>query len=175
MCSVCLDCLWHIWCEWWRCPRDPDPRVRVKLKIRQSEMYCYHAKMSLPFMWSSGVSNLDLSSLFILTAVHRRPRFMVLEILCLLQVYSGVSKKGFTQPRTLARQDIVLTTYETLRKELDYVDLPHSNSKCSIRDTTTCTCLHVWCTMLLSVLLFRNCLVQNLLRFYFPINIYNKM
>ncbi len=94
-------------------------------------------------MWSSGVSNLDLSSLFILTAVHRRPRFMVLEILCLLQVYSGVSKKGFTQPRTLARQDIVLTTYETLRKELDYVDLPHSNSKCSIRDTTTCTCLHV--------------------------------
>ena len=29
---------------------------------------------------------------------------------------------------TLARQDIVITTYETLRKEIDYVDLPHTNS-----------------------------------------------
>ncbi|WAR07633.1 SHPRH-like protein, partial [Mya arenaria] len=40
----------------------------------------------------------------------------------------GMSKQQYVQPRTLARQDIVITTYETLRKELDYVDLPHSNS-----------------------------------------------
>ena len=32
------------------------------------------------------------------------------------------------QPQTLANHDIVITTYETLRKEIDYVDLPHSNS-----------------------------------------------
>ena len=40
----------------------------------------------------------------------------------------GMTKQRYVQPRTLARQDIVITTYETLRKELDYVDLPHSNS-----------------------------------------------
>ncbi|XP_076076399.1 E3 ubiquitin-protein ligase SHPRH-like isoform X3 [Mytilus galloprovincialis] len=44
-------------------------------------------------------------------------------------VYNGVHKQGFIQPDTLARQDIVITTYETLRKEIDYVDLPHSNSE----------------------------------------------
>ncbi|KAJ8314477.1 hypothetical protein KUTeg_006627 [Tegillarca granosa] len=46
-----------------------------------------------------------------------------------VQVYTGVNKQGFIQPMTLAQQDIVLTTYETLRKEIDYVDLPHSNSE----------------------------------------------
>jgi len=45
-----------------------------------------------------------------------------------LQMYNGVSKQRFIQPRTLAKQDIVITTYETLCKEIDYVDLPHSNS-----------------------------------------------
>ena len=43
-------------------------------------------------------------------------------------VYTGVNKEGFVQPQTLANQDIVITTYEVLRKEIDYVDLPHSNS-----------------------------------------------
>ncbi|XP_045197702.2 E3 ubiquitin-protein ligase SHPRH-like isoform X2 [Mercenaria mercenaria] len=43
-------------------------------------------------------------------------------------MYNGVHKQGFIQPRTLAKQDIVITTYETLRKEIDYVDLPHCNS-----------------------------------------------
>lgn len=45
------------------------------------------------------------------------------------QVYQGVNRQGFVQPRMLASQDIVVTTYETLCKELDYVDLPHTNSK----------------------------------------------
>ena len=44
-------------------------------------------------------------------------------------MYNGVYKQGFIQPRTLAKQDIVITTYETLRKEIAYVDLPHCNSK----------------------------------------------
>ena len=47
----------------------------------------------------------------------------------MFQVYRGVNKQGFIQPSTLANQDIVITSYETLRKEIDYVDLPHSNSK----------------------------------------------
>ena len=46
-----------------------------------------------------------------------------------VQVYQGVQKQGFVQPQTLANHDIVITTYETLRKEIDYVDLPHSNSQ----------------------------------------------
>ena len=44
-------------------------------------------------------------------------------------VYEGVHKSGFIQPQTLANYDIVIVSYETLRKEIDYVDLPHSNSK----------------------------------------------
>ena len=52
-------------------------------------------------------------------------------------MYTGVYKQGFIQPQTLAQQDIVITTYETLRKEIDYVDLPHNNSKRSI-DSSPC-------------------------------------
>jgi hypothetical protein len=44
-----------------------------------------------------------------------------------IQVYNGVHKTGFIQPDILALYDIVLTTYETLRKEIDYTDLPHTN------------------------------------------------
>lgn len=29
----------------------------------------------------------------------------------------------------LAEQDVVITTYDVLRSELNYVDIPHSNSK----------------------------------------------
>jgi SNF2 family DNA or RNA helicase len=34
-----------------------------------------------------------------------------------------VHKDGFLQPHDLAKYDVVLTTYETLRKELNYADL----------------------------------------------------
>ncbi|XP_061176865.1 E3 ubiquitin-protein ligase SHPRH-like [Saccostrea echinata] len=44
-------------------------------------------------------------------------------------VYNGVNKQRFIQPMMLARQDIVITSYETLRSEINYVDLPHSNSE----------------------------------------------
>uniref|UniRef100_T1JC89 RING-type domain-containing protein n=1 Tax=Strigamia maritima TaxID=126957 RepID=T1JC89_STRMM len=43
--------------------------------------------------------------------------------------YAGVFKFGFIQPPKLADYDIVITTYEILRRELHYVDLPHSNSE----------------------------------------------
>ncbi|CAG2112442.1 unnamed protein product, partial [Medioppia subpectinata] len=43
-------------------------------------------------------------------------------------VYEGVkSAEGYVQPFDLADNDIVLTTYETLRSEIDFVDLHHSN------------------------------------------------
>ncbi|XP_062862969.1 E3 ubiquitin-protein ligase SHPRH [Trichomycterus rosablanca] len=44
-------------------------------------------------------------------------------------VYQGVKRHGFIQPHVLAEQDVVITTYDVLRTELNYVDLPHSNSK----------------------------------------------
>ncbi|XP_037342642.2 E3 ubiquitin-protein ligase SHPRH isoform X1 [Pungitius pungitius] len=44
-------------------------------------------------------------------------------------VYQGVKKHGFIQPRMLAEHDVVITTYDVLRSELNYVDIPHSNSK----------------------------------------------
>lgn len=49
--------------------------------------------------------------------------------MCAFQVYQGVKRHGFIQPHVLAEQDVVITTYDVLRTELNYVDLPHSNSK----------------------------------------------
>ena len=42
--------------------------------------------------------------------------------------YKGSKEMGYMQPRILASYDIVVTTYETLAAETNYVDLPHSNS-----------------------------------------------
>ena len=46
------------------------------------------------------------------------------------QVYSGMKKDGYVQPWTLAKQDIVITTYETLKREIYFVDLPTDNGRC---------------------------------------------
>ena len=48
-------------------------------------------------------------------------------------VYKGVAHQGYVQPQTLANFDIVITTYETLSREVNYVDLPHSNSEAGRR------------------------------------------
>lgn len=44
-------------------------------------------------------------------------------------VYEGVNKQSYVHPCKLASFDIVVTTYQTLCKELNYVDLPHSIGK----------------------------------------------
>jgi hypothetical protein len=43
--------------------------------------------------------------------------------LCYFLFHRGVHKDGFLQPHDLAKYQVVLTTYETLRKELNYADL----------------------------------------------------
>ncbi|XP_029114603.1 E3 ubiquitin-protein ligase SHPRH isoform X2 [Scleropages formosus] len=57
--------------------------------------------------------------------INRHIRSSSLRVL----VYGGVKKHGFIQPRLLAEQDVVITTYDVLRTELNYVDIPHSNSE----------------------------------------------
>lgn len=53
-------------------------------------------------------------------------------------VYKGVASQGYIQPHDLAKFDIVITTYETLSRELNYVDLPHSNSQLGRRYAFNC-------------------------------------
>ncbi|XP_033874858.3 E3 ubiquitin-protein ligase SHPRH [Acipenser ruthenus] len=57
--------------------------------------------------------------------INRHVRSSSLRVL----VYQGVKKHGFIQPHSLAEQDVVITTYDVLRTELNYVDIPHSNSE----------------------------------------------
>ncbi|XP_066402935.1 E3 ubiquitin-protein ligase SHPRH isoform X2 [Molothrus aeneus] len=57
--------------------------------------------------------------------INRHVRSSSLRVL----VYQGVKKHGFLQPHMLAEQEVVITTYDVLRSELNYVDIPHSNSK----------------------------------------------
>ena len=42
--------------------------------------------------------------------------------------YKGTKASGYLQPRTLASYDLVITTYNVLQSETNYVDLPHTNS-----------------------------------------------
>lgn len=42
--------------------------------------------------------------------------------------YRGVQSHGFVSPLTFAKHDVVLTTYEVLKRELNFTDLPHANS-----------------------------------------------
>ncbi|KAL9864869.1 E3 ubiquitin-protein ligase SHPRH-like [Geothlypis trichas] len=57
--------------------------------------------------------------------INRHVRSSSLRVL----VYQGVKKHGFLQPHMLAEQEVVITTYDVLRSELNYVDIPHSNSE----------------------------------------------
>ncbi|CAB3388448.1 Hypothetical predicted protein [Cloeon dipterum] len=45
-----------------------------------------------------------------------------------VKFYNGVYMDGYHQPSSLAKYDVLVTSYEVLNKELDYVDLPHCNA-----------------------------------------------
>lgn len=44
-----------------------------------------------------------------------------------VMVYEGIQAQGFVPPTTFAKHDIVLVTYEVLKREIYFTDLPNSN------------------------------------------------
>ena len=39
-------------------------------------------------------------------------------------IYNGMAGQGFIYPKKMARYDLVITTYETFQREVDFLDLP---------------------------------------------------
>ncbi|XP_019628191.1 PREDICTED: E3 ubiquitin-protein ligase SHPRH-like [Branchiostoma belcheri] len=88
--------------------------------------HCPHCSVSLPAVASGAtliISPAPISHQWV-DEINRHVRKAAIKML----VYSGVKKQGFLQPKVLADHDIVITTYDVLRLELNYVDIPHSNS-----------------------------------------------
>ncbi|CAN7988782.1 unnamed protein product [Ixodes hexagonus] len=50
-----------------------------------------------------------------------------------VMVYEGIQSQGFVPPTTFAKHDIVLVTYEVLKKEIHNTDLPNSNGDATNR------------------------------------------
>lgn len=46
-----------------------------------------------------------------------------------MNLFRGVNHHGYLPPAKLGEYDIVITTYNVLASELNYVDLPHTNSE----------------------------------------------
>ncbi|CAH1233506.1 SHPRH [Branchiostoma lanceolatum] len=88
--------------------------------------HCPHCSVSLPAVPSGAtliISPAPISHQWV-DEINRHVRKSAINML----VYSGVKKQGFLQPKVLADHDIVITTYDVLRLELNYVDISHSNS-----------------------------------------------
>ncbi|XP_067876277.1 E3 ubiquitin-protein ligase SHPRH [Heterodontus francisci] len=94
------------------------------LKIRP--FYCPHCLVTMEPVPTSATLIISPSSICHqwMDEINRHMRSSSISIL----VYQGVKKHGFIQPHVLAKHEIVITTYDVLRSELNYVDIPHSNS-----------------------------------------------
>uniref|UniRef100_UPI00398F525C E3 ubiquitin-protein ligase SHPRH isoform X3 n=1 Tax=Pristiophorus japonicus TaxID=55135 RepID=UPI00398F525C len=94
------------------------------LKIRP--FYCPHCLVTMKPVPTSATLIISPSSICHqwVDEINRHARSSSISIL----VYQGVKKHGFVQPHALAKHEIVITTYDVLRSELNYVDIPHSNS-----------------------------------------------
>ncbi|XP_067840174.1 E3 ubiquitin-protein ligase SHPRH [Heptranchias perlo] len=94
------------------------------LKIRP--FYCPHCLVTMKPVPTSATLIISPSSICHqwVDEINRHVRSSSVSIL----VYQGVKKHGFIQPHALAKHEIVITTYDVLRSELNYVDIPHSNS-----------------------------------------------
>ncbi|KAL2098878.1 hypothetical protein ACEWY4_005358 [Coilia grayii] len=89
--------------------------------------YCPHCLVAMPPVPTRATLIISPSSICHqwVEEISRHIRSSSLRVL----VYQGVKRHGFIQPHVLAEQDVVITTYDVLRSELNYVDLPHSNSE----------------------------------------------
>ncbi|NXY90136.1 SHPRH ligase, partial [Alcedo cyanopectus] len=95
------------------------------LKIKP--FYCPHCLVAMKPVSTGATLIISPSSICHqwVDEINRHVRSSSLRVL----VYQGVKKHGFLQPHVLAEQEVVITTYDVLRTELNYVDIPHSNSE----------------------------------------------
>ncbi|XP_068436986.1 E3 ubiquitin-protein ligase SHPRH isoform X2 [Clinocottus analis] len=95
--------------------------------LRTTPFYCPHCLVAMKPVSTGATLIISPSSICHqwVEEINRHIRSSSLRVL----VYQGVKKHGFIQPRMLAEQDVVITTYDVLRSELNYVDIPHSNSE----------------------------------------------
>ncbi|XP_073413769.1 E3 ubiquitin-protein ligase SHPRH isoform X1 [Dendrobates tinctorius] len=114
----CLQC--HLW-QHAEC-------VNYKREsVHTAPFYCPHCLVAMDPVPTGATLIISPSSICHqwVDEINRHVRSSSLHVM----VYQGVKKHGFLQPQMLAEQDVVITTYDVLRTELSYVDIPHSNSK----------------------------------------------
>ncbi|KYO37734.1 E3 ubiquitin-protein ligase SHPRH [Alligator mississippiensis] len=114
----CLKC--HLW-QHAECVNYKEENLKVK------PFYCPHCLVAMKPVSTGATLIISPSSICHqwVDEINRHVRSSSLRVL----VYQGVKKHGFLQPHMLAEQEIVITTYDVLRTELNYVDIPHSNSE----------------------------------------------
>ncbi|XP_017654537.1 E3 ubiquitin-protein ligase SHPRH isoform X3 [Nannospalax galili] len=114
----CLKC--HLW-QHAKCVNYEEKNLKVK------PFYCPHCLVAMEPVSTRATLIISPSSICHqwVDEINRHVRSSSLRVL----VYQGVKKDGFLQPHFLAEQDIVIITYDVLRSELNYVDIPHSNSE----------------------------------------------
>ncbi|XP_028912253.1 E3 ubiquitin-protein ligase SHPRH [Ornithorhynchus anatinus] len=114
----CLNC--HLW-QHADCVNYKEEHLNIK------PFYCPHCLVAMKPVSTGATLIISPSSICHqwVDEINRHVRSSSLHVL----VYQGVKKHGFLQPHMLAEQDIVITTYDVLRSELNYVDIPHSNSE----------------------------------------------
>ncbi|NXD19326.1 SHPRH ligase, partial [Spelaeornis formosus] len=95
--------------------------------LKSRPFYCPHCLVAMKPVPTGATLIISPSSICHqwVDEINRHVRSSSLRVL----VYQGVKKHGFLQPHMLAEQDVVITTYDVLRTELNYVDIPHSNSE----------------------------------------------
>ncbi|KAM4866183.1 E3 ubiquitin-protein ligase SHPRH isoform 2-T2 [Thomomys bottae] len=114
----CLKC--HLW-QHAKCVNYEEKNLKIK------PFYCPHCLVAMEPVSTRATLIISPSSICHqwVDEINRHVKSSSLRVL----VYQGVKKDGFLQPHFLAEQDIVIITYDVLRSELNYVDIPHSNSE----------------------------------------------
>ncbi|XP_060708212.1 E3 ubiquitin-protein ligase SHPRH [Hemiscyllium ocellatum] len=113
----CLKC--HLW-QHASCVNYKEEDIQVR------PFYCPHCLVTMQPVPTSATLIISPSSICHqwVDEINRHVRLSSISIL----IYQGVKRHGFIQPHALAKHEIVITTYDVLRSELNYVDIPHSNS-----------------------------------------------